>query len=302
MRPPVAAPHRTTPRIAWLVRGVWLLLPPVLGVAAADTVDGWGGAPRTVAEAMLWTAWAGVLVVVFAPRPAGLTALRLASAAALGLAGVTAPEADTGVAAACLAGSVLAVALAVSAEVGEWLVNGVAYGDERRFLLRTPAVLALVAAPVASLVVVTGVAVGPLLLADGRVGTGLPVLVAGLGAAAFLARSLHSLSRRWLVHVPGGLVVHDPLVAADPVLLPRSAIRRLATWEGPAPAGVADLRLGARGPALLVELHGPLPFPFRRARAGVEVAPVEGVLVCPARLGAVLERAARRGLPVGTRD
>ena len=55
----------------------------------------------------------------------------------------------------------------------------------------------------------------------------------------------HTLARRWLVFVPTGVVVHDPLALAEPVLLRRADVRSF----GPAPADATalDLTRGALG-------------------------------------------------------
>ena len=68
--------------------------------------------------------------------------------------------------------------------------------------------------------------------------------------AVVLARSLHALLGRWLVLVPAGLVVVDPLTFADPVLMRREQIEscRALPADGTRRPGVVDLRLGsARG-------------------------------------------------------
>ena len=46
-------------------------------------------------------------------------------------------------------------------------------------------------------------------------------LAIGVPAAALIARLVHQLSRRWVVLVPAGLVVADPLTLTDPVLFVR---------------------------------------------------------------------------------
>ena len=59
------------------VRVVWLALPLTAGSAAMDVLDGWREAPRTVAAALLWLAWGAGVVALLAPRPAGVTAIRV---------------------------------------------------------------------------------------------------------------------------------------------------------------------------------------------------------------------------------
>src|SRR5436853_356968 len=75
-------------------------------------------------------------------------------------------------------------------------------------------------------------AAGILLLAAKQWVAGAIVLVLANGAAFVAVRALHGLSRRWVVFVPAGVVLHDPMATADPVLFPRQVIETLR----PAPA------------------------------------------------------------------
>ena len=65
--------------------------------------------------------------------------------------------------------------------------------------------------------------------------------------ASSLGRLVHQLSRRWVVLVPAGIVIADPLTLTDPVLFVRERVMGI----GPAdpgrrpPADALDLRLGA---------------------------------------------------------
>jgi hypothetical protein len=109
---------------------------------------------------------------------------------------------------------------------------------------------------------------------------------------------MHTLSRRWLVFVPAGVVLHDPLSLEDPVLFQRKVIERL----GPAPAGTdaLDLTQGAAGLALELVLTEKVPMVRirpgrRRGDAGASAL----LMFTPSRPGAVLAEARRRRLPVG---
>src|SRR2546425_810432 len=175
----------------WLVRVAWASLPITAGPAAAAALEDWSAPPRTLAEALLWAAWAIALVALFAPRPLGLTVVRVVAPSFVVLAVVVlvtgaadAREAGVAVAATLLAGT-LAVA---SPSLSLACANGAAYGDERRYPLRIPPVLWLGMLPSAPLLVATGVAAGPLLLADARVGAGAAALVVGPSGAARLRR------------------------------------------------------------------------------------------------------------------
>ena len=112
--------------------------------------------------------------------------------------------------------------------------------------------------------------------------------------------ALHRLSRRWLVLVPAGLVVHDHLALADPVLLRRVDLRRVL---GPAEAGTAalDLTLGAGGLAVesgFAAADSSCRWP-RTGRSRTVVATTgAAALVAPVRPGAFLRAAVDRRLPV----
>ena len=87
---------RATVRASWeaplLVRlqpVAWASLVITAGPAAAGALDSWSTAPRAVATVILWAVWAAVLLASFAPRPLGLTALRVAAPVALVLAAMT---------------------------------------------------------------------------------------------------------------------------------------------------------------------------------------------------------------------
>jgi hypothetical protein len=110
---------------------------------------------------------------------------------------------------------------------------------------------------------------------------------------ALLARALHGLSRRWLVFVPAGIVVHDPMTLGDPVLFPRQAIARL----GPGRSGL-DLTLGAFRPPLEIRLHEDAQLTVLRNRKREEVA-ARDLLVTPTTPGRVLAYAAVHRIPVG---
>ena len=122
--------------------------------------------------------------------------------------------------------------------------------------------------------------------------------VVGLPLAAVLARALHGLARRWIVFVPAGLVLHDPLSVADPVLFRRQVVESV----GPAPAGsdALDLTQGAPGLALELGLREKVPMVLvRPGRGGDQAGASARLLFTPTRPGRVLREAAARRLPVG---
>jgi hypothetical protein len=309
--PPRGAAARARPSPEQVGRGVvvalWASLLLTAAPALAAALDDRARSVQIVASLGLWAAWAGALGAALVPRTVTLTAVRIVMPAAVPAAAwalwVTGPGRDDGVRVDAAAGLATAAALTVlvlAAFVGDGFVNGSSYGDERRLPLRPPAPLVFGPVPLAWAACVAGAVAGPLLLAAGSpVGGGL-ALVAGWAVAAATARALHGLARRWLVFVPAGFVVHDPLTLTDPVLCTRTQVRRI----GPAAADTdaADFTAGALGLALQVDLASPAPaVPRARGRAGApaEATGVDAFLVTPSRPGETLRVARSRRIATG---
>jgi hypothetical protein len=281
----------------WCARLTWAVLPISVGNALADALRPWSSAPASVAAALLWVAWALGLVALFAPRPWGLTALRVVAPAAVVVAVATAPSTSGTSAFLAISSTILAVAFALAPPVALAAGNALAYGDELRFPLRIPTPLLLAPVPVALIIVAGGIAAGPLLLADGRVVAGVIALVAGLPLAAFLTRSVHALSRRWLVMVPAGVVVVDPLILVDPALMQRPQVRDIGpTPRAQQPGETLDLRLGTVGGSVTITLNEAADFARRRGRADGVIIATDVVLVAPIRRADVLATADTRHL------
>jgi hypothetical protein len=283
----------------WALPAVWASLPFTVGPALASALDPRSRPVQVVASVGAWLVWAAALGAALVPRTTSLTAVRIVAPAALVLAGWAALEvgevgAEVVVA---LAASAVAAALALAPGTAERHVDGSSYGEERRFPLRPPGALLLGPLPLTWAVAVAGVVSGPLLLAARAWVAGAVALAVGLPAAAVAVRALHALSRRWLVLVPAGLVVHDRMAVQEPVLVLRRQVRSL----GPAPADTTalDLTVGALGLALELDLHEPVSLvPAGRRGTPVELQEVTSLLVSPTRPGAVLAAASQRRLPV----
>lgn len=277
----------------WPVRVIWLALPLVAGPAISGALADASPPVRWVAGAGAWAGWVVALVAALVPSTVSLTVLRVAAPAALA-ATVAAVVGGTGPTAGIVgvAAGVVVSLVALAPETAEVFVDGSSYGDERRLPLRTPAPLLAGPAELAWLAVVAP-GVGALLLAAGQWVAGALVLVAGVPLAYLGARSLHALARRWLVFVPAGLVVHDALALAEPVLFRRRTIRSLAAAEAGTTA--LDLTAGAAGLALELDLTAPVAVvPAPRRGTPAELTEAEAVLVTPSRPGRVLAEARRR--------
>jgi hypothetical protein len=282
----------------WPARLTWLALPLLIGTVLADALADASAPVQWIAAVGLWGGWVAVLVATLVPRTAGLTALRVAVAAStlVTLVAVVVGDSATGWRVLALSGAIVASAVAFFPSTGQAFVDGESYGDEQRFPLRVPGPLLAGPVVLAWAGVVAGLAAGPLLLAARAWVPGALALAVGLPVAWRAARALHVLSTRWVVLVPAGFVLHDPLALTDPVLFRRASLRSL----GPAEAGTdaLDLTCGALGLALEARLVEETPLPRAPRRRGEPGATVEAkaVLFTPTRPGALLTAARARRL------
>jgi hypothetical protein len=294
------APPSTTRDLArflpWLVRALWAALPFTVGPALAAALDGASGPVRLVASTGLWLGWSAGMVATFAPHPLALTALRMVAPAAVVAAVLAAFGGHASPLA--LAWATVACAWAFAPAVGATCVNGPAYPNERRYLLRPPGALLKGPLPLAWAATVAGIAAGPLLLAARQWVLGALLLLVGWPLAVLLLKSLHNLSRRWAVFVPAGVVLHDPLVLFDPLLFPRQDIASIR----PAPRrSPGYLDVSQRAPGLGLEMNLveettiTLLKPGRREGEPVEASRLR---FTPTRPGAVIDEAHRRRIAV----
>jgi hypothetical protein len=124
--------------------------------------------------------------------------------------------------------------------------------------------------------------------------------VVAAAACWLLPRRWHQLSRRWLVAVPAGLVVHDPVVLAETLMLPRPQVAAVRLAEhGPGATSAADLTGPTPGLAVEVQLREPATAVLARrpGESRGRAVDVPGLLVSPTRPGAALAEARRRGYP-----
>lgn len=282
-------------------RALWLLLAVVSTPTISDAIAGHSNPVVAVATVGLGIAWTTGAVALLVARSASLTVLRLVVPAGLAamVAAVIAGGAPDGADLATLVVAALAVAGALAPWVAEAWVDGSAYGPEQRAPLRTPPLLLFVVAPVTWAVVVAGVAAGPLLLATRQWAAGATTLVVGWAAALAGVRSLHQLARRWVVVVPAGLVLHDPLSMPEAQLFLRASIERVGPAEADADDAVTeDLTAGAAGLALELVATEPVEVLVRSGRRTATTRTVDRVLFTPTRPRTVLEAAQARRIPV----
>jgi hypothetical protein len=283
----------------WAFAVLWALLPIVSGPAFAEALAPRQPLFRTSVGAGLWVLWAVVLLSALIPRSITLTLVRISAPAAVlaaGWAAVATATPDWRDALA-LAVTTAAAVVAFTPALGHRFVNGSAYGPEIRFPLRAPGIVALGLGPAVWAVVVGGALAGPLLLVAEQWIAGVIALVVGWPVAWFGCRSLHRLAERWLVFVPAGLALVDPLTLTDAVSMPRGTIDTF----GPAPADTkaTDLTGGSWGLALEVAFDEPQTIvPLATGDEQPRDTEAGALLFTPTRPGHVLREARSRRLPV----
>lgn len=289
---PGAAPRSTT-ALVWTLRGTWAAL-PVSASSFGEALSDSSRAVQIVALVGLWGGWALGLLALLVPTATSLTAARLLTplAPVVAVMSLIAGGSEVlGIVALALA--LAATAIVFTGEIGEMFVQGSAYGAERRLPLRPPAPL-VPALVVFWGVLATAVLAGPLLLAAtswvlGGVASVLAVLL-----ALVLVPRLLLLANRWLVIVPAGLVVHDPLLLADTFMVPASAVARLSLAEVDTEA--ADVTGNALGHAVEIGLRDfdKIVLAPDRQNPGGRALHVRAILVSPTRPGRALAAWAAR--------
>jgi hypothetical protein len=283
----------------WALAALWAIQPLTAGPAFGAALDPRSDGFRTTATLGLWGIWALTLVAMLVPRTITLTLVRIVTpAAVVAAAWATIATDDPGWRQGLALASTLAAAvLALAPVTGERFVNGSAYGAEHRFPLRAPGLVVLGLVEAVWLAVVAGAVAGPLLFAAEQWVAGAVCTVVGWPLAFAGTRSLHRLAQRWLVFVPAGLALVDPLTLTDSISMPAGVIRSI----GPAPADTRahDLTAGALGLAVEVAFTEPQSIaPLVVDGEGTGLVEVDEILFTPTRPGALLRVAAERRLPI----
>ena len=233
----------------------------------------------------IWLLWSIALLCTLVPSSSALTAIRLAlptifvivaaAAVAIGI--------SSGVAAA-LAISLQASLLIFSGDIGDSFVQLAAYGDERRYLLRCPPAMLLVQV-LSWLVWLTLTIVAINLLASDALILGAIVAIVALLLAIVLPRRFHRFSRRWLVSVPAGLVIHDHVVLAETAMFMNNAV--IEVGIDLAPSEAADLSGKCSGVGLLIALKDfdTVVLAATPKTPGGSAIHVKSMRVCPTRPG-----------------
>ena len=289
-------PVRAHP-VIWILRAALVALPFTAGDAVAAASGGRSDAVRLCIAVIAWLVWAIALVASIVPHPVSLTAVRICAPALAAGAVWAAVDVRSALGIAGAVSALVAAFASTSSFVADGFIDGRSYGDERRFSLRAPAALLFGPIPLAWLFTVVGAVAGPLLLSARVWAVGAVALVAGWVLALGSVRSLHSLALRFVVFVPAGMTLVDPLILVDSELFARARIVRL----GPALADSAaeDLTQNAPGLAIEVVSSEPVELTVKEGRGVAAPHVVSAVLFTPARPGALLDEAARRRISVG---
>lgn len=253
------------PVALWIVRLAWLSLPFLAWDGPAAALAEATPPAKVVVAAAAWAVWAAVAVCSALVRPQALVVLRLliplapaATAASLLLAAgdgvLSAGGGDTIRAVIGFVAGVVAAATIMTPQVGAYFLDGDSYGDERRYGLRCPGALVILLGPL-WLLGVGLPATGLALLAAQRWALGAPALIVGGLAGAWLWAVTSRLAKRFVVFVPAGLTLVDPLALADPVLFARNRMASIGpalarSESGEASQGTASTRVDLSGGAL----------------------------------------------------
>jgi len=204
-------------------------------------------ASRSVCWVLLtwgWLLWTSVGASLLVPSPTSLTIVRIV----VPLSVVVSVVAGQPLAVFC---SVVALIVCASPMFVDVMVQGGAYGDEKRFALRTPLPY-VVPAVIAWLLYTASLIGGSLLLASRQYIFGAVLVGIGILLSRTIPQRLHRLARRWLVLVPVGIVVHDHLVLHETIMAPSAKILSVARTSDVGEA--ADLTGGVFGERITIAL------------------------------------------------
>ena len=278
----------------------------VATVALATTVpllepalDGIASGSSWVAAIALWTIWAGMFLCILVPSSSTLTAIRLLAPTHLGIllavvigAGDIEPVWRALVA---IGSSALVVVASMSGDVGRHFVQLSAYGDERRFLLSCPP--QFVATQIVMWMLWFATALAAVISLTGAESTAGRVIVGSItgtiaiSGVVFLPPRFHRFSRRWLVSVPAGVVLHDHVVLAETAMVSDRAVTSVDVWRPGQQPEPLNLTGGRARFGLMVAMREPETIILSpdRDHPGGRALHVHSFLVRPTRLTPALD-------------
>ena len=197
---------------------------PFVGAGVGELLETRSTAIQIVGTVLAWLIWGLIVLASFISHPISLTVLRMGSPVVAGFLvfiATTYQGSTLQVINAAIGFAVLLISF--SAEIGSIYVQASAYGDERRFLLRPP--VAFVAPVAISVVIVDFFIIATPMFFAARIWLAGAISLIGLAACIkFMAPRIHQLSRRWLVFVPAGFVVHDEIVLSINLMIKKQEL------------------------------------------------------------------------------
>ena len=275
----------------WITRIAWLIAALLPNSFSVD-VDQLGSGANLALDVLSWTLWALVLVALWVPHPIALTTARTTSPLVVIL--MCARLGGTEWSPSAIFSSLLAVMTCVfifTAEFGSEQAQAGAFGNERRFLLRLPAPLALPTV-IGWLLFAVSVIGGPIVTASSNWQFAVPTALFTIVVLWFVPQRLHQLSKRWLVRVPAGWVVHDAVLLADNILVRTHELQSMNI--APNTTEAFDLTGLTGGTPLEISLRDSTtvrltPFAARVTKT-LDVVHTKAILVAPTRTSAPLAK------------
>ncbi len=272
-----------------VLRGLLSCL-PFIGAGVGGLLDDRSTAVQMTGTTLAWAVWGTVVLASFISHPITLTVLRIGTpVVASFMIFVVFNQGTFGGQIISAAVSVAVLLLSFSAEIGSIYVQASAYGDEKRFALRPPVVLI---APIllSALVAELSIIAFPLLVAA-RNWSVATVSLAGLYVSAkYLLPRIHLLSRRWLVFVPAGVVVHDEIVLSTNLMIRKQDLSQIQLARDNSAA--ADLSALTWGVPLEFSFNKPIDISLTSIGAKhlntVSAIHAQSILIATSRPGSVL--------------
>lgn len=273
-----------------LVMRILLSCLPFIGAEVGGLLDDRSDAVQITGTALAWAVWGVVVIASYISHPITLTVLRIGTPVVAGfMIFVAVTQGFSGSHFVSAAVSVAVLLLSFSAEIGGIYVQASAYGDEKRFALRPPVVLVapiLLSTMVANLSIIAL----PLLVAARNWAVAAVALVGLYLSVRYLLPRIHLLSRRWLVFVPAGVVVHDEIVLSINLMIKKRDLIQIQLARDNSAA--ADLSALTWGVPLEFSLNKPQDVALSSIGAkhlnSVSAIHATSIIIAPSRPGAVL--------------
>lgn len=263
---------------------------PFIGAGVGELLDDRSASVQITGTTVAWVVWGAVVIASFISHPITLTVLRIGTpvvAAFIVFIAVTQGSSGSQIIGAAVGVAILL--LSFSAEIGGIYVQASAYGDEKRFALRPPVVLI---APVLLSVLIADLSILglPMLVAAKNWAVAIIALIGFFISVKYLLPRIHLLSRRWLVFVPAGIVVHDEIVLSINLMIRKQDLLQMQLARDNSAA--ADLSALTWGVPLELSFNKPLDVSLTAIGAkhlkAVSAIHAQSVLIAASRPGSVL--------------